>query len=137
MNCTYVPWSISIDRLSWAWPPSINQLSLNCVLIKTVMQRPGIEPGPPAWQASILPLNQRCLLLKEGLLLDFYLIIYFKRVVHFFLAQGENIDYLAWRKWKVTLVFVFSLLVKTVLGQQALWSKCIKLLFVNEHGPMV
>ena len=27
------------------------------------MQRPGIEPGPPAWQASILPLNQRCLLM--------------------------------------------------------------------------
>ena len=26
------------------------------------MHRPGIEPGPPAWQASILPLNQRCLL---------------------------------------------------------------------------
>ena len=24
------------------------------------MQRPGIEPGPPAWQARILPLNQRC-----------------------------------------------------------------------------
>ena len=29
---------------------------------KDVLQlhRPGIEPGPPAWQASILPLNQRC-----------------------------------------------------------------------------
>ena len=26
------------------------------------LQRPGIEPGPPAWQARILPLNQRCLL---------------------------------------------------------------------------
>ena len=26
------------------------------------LHRPGIEPGPPAWQASILPLNQRCLL---------------------------------------------------------------------------
>ena len=25
------------------------------------MHRPGIEPGPPAWQASILPLNQRCI----------------------------------------------------------------------------
>ena len=29
-------------------------------LTKKVMHRPGIEPGPPAWQASILPLNQRC-----------------------------------------------------------------------------
>ena len=27
---------------------------------KKIMHRPGIEPGPPAWQASILPLNQRC-----------------------------------------------------------------------------
>ena len=27
------------------------------------MHRPGIEPGPPAWQASILPLNHRCLFL--------------------------------------------------------------------------
>ena len=26
------------------------------------LHRPGIEPGPPAWQASILPLNQRCLM---------------------------------------------------------------------------
>ena len=24
------------------------------------LHRPGSEPGPPAWQASILPLNQRC-----------------------------------------------------------------------------
>jgi hypothetical protein len=33
-----------------------------------ILHRPGIEPGPPAWQASILPLNQRCqmrILLKE------------------------------------------------------------------------
>ena len=29
--------------------------------IKIYMHRPGIEPGPPAWQASILPLNHRCL----------------------------------------------------------------------------
>ena len=27
---------------------------------KSTVHRPGIEPGPPAWQASILPLNQRC-----------------------------------------------------------------------------
>ena len=29
-------------------------------LTKKSLHRPGIEPGPPAWQASILPLNQRC-----------------------------------------------------------------------------
>ena len=28
------------------------------------LQRPGIEPGPPAWQARILPLNQRCCWLR-------------------------------------------------------------------------
>ena len=31
------------------------------VMAKSFVHRPGIEPGPPAWQASILPLNQRCL----------------------------------------------------------------------------
>ena len=30
------------------------------------MHRPGIEPGPPAWQASILPLNQRCWHVHQG-----------------------------------------------------------------------
>ena len=25
------------------------------------MHWPGLEPGPPAWQASILPLNHQCL----------------------------------------------------------------------------
>ena len=30
------------------------------------MHRPGIEPGPPAWQASILPLNHRCLNLTRA-----------------------------------------------------------------------
>ena len=28
---------------------------------KSKLHRPGIEPGPPVWQASILPLNHRCL----------------------------------------------------------------------------
>ena len=32
--------------------------------IKQNLQRPGIEPGPPAWQARILPLNQRCLMTR-------------------------------------------------------------------------
>ena len=27
---------------------------------------PGIEPGPPAWQARILPLNHQCLAEKRG-----------------------------------------------------------------------
>ena len=38
----------------------------NIVYIKVCTQnvhRPGIEPGSPAWQASILPLNHRCFVL--------------------------------------------------------------------------
>ena len=30
------------------------------------MHWPGIEPGPPAWQARILPLNHQCLAEKKG-----------------------------------------------------------------------
>ena len=42
------------------------------------VHRPGIEPGPPAWQASILPLNHRCLHIisvKAGYLLADYFIV--------------------------------------------------------------
>ena len=35
-------------------------LTLSSKILPKVLHRPGIEPGPPAWQASILPLNQRC-----------------------------------------------------------------------------
>ncbi len=34
-------------------------------IIKNQMHWPGIEPGPPAWQASILPLNHQCLLVND------------------------------------------------------------------------
>jgi hypothetical protein len=37
---------------------------------KIWLHRPGIEPGPPTWQASILPLNHRCLLTKENIVLN-------------------------------------------------------------------
>ena len=33
---------------------------LETAQLQNRLHRPGIEPGPPAWQASILPLNQRC-----------------------------------------------------------------------------
>ena len=39
------------------------------------MHRPGIEPGPPAWQASILPLNQRCLDTNNSLSSNIYLYV--------------------------------------------------------------
>ena len=36
--------------------------SLYCIsLYQKEMHWPGIEPGPPAWQARILPLNHQCL----------------------------------------------------------------------------
>ena len=40
-----------------------NQKSFELIKPKN-LHRPGIEPGPPAWQASILPLNHRCLLYR-------------------------------------------------------------------------
>ena len=42
------------------WYLNMNTTFLNSWLDKNAVHRPGIEPGPPAWQASILPLNQRC-----------------------------------------------------------------------------
>ena len=36
------------------------------------MHWPGIEPGPPAWQARILPLNHQCLVIRVW---DFFEII--------------------------------------------------------------
>ena len=30
-----------------------------------IMHWPGIEPGPPAWQARILPLNHQCKHVKQ------------------------------------------------------------------------
>ena len=43
--------TISLGRRKRCWMKKIE---------KKCLHRPGIEPGPPAWQASILPLNQRC-----------------------------------------------------------------------------
>ena len=37
---------------------------------KNIMHWPGIEPGPPAWQARILPLNHQC----RRIILQFFLI---------------------------------------------------------------
>lgn len=30
-----------------------------------LLHGPGIEPGPPAWQARILPLNHRCVFISD------------------------------------------------------------------------
>ena len=40
---------------------------------KKYLHRPGIEPGPPAWQASILPLNQRCSLCFQGIYFSLFI----------------------------------------------------------------
>ncbi len=34
-------------------------------VLKWMLHWPGIEPGPPAWQARILPLNHQCLVLHQ------------------------------------------------------------------------
>ncbi len=47
--------------------------------IKKILHRPGIEPGPPAWQASILPLNHRCL----------YLITFLSKVYVYLIAVSN------------------------------------------------
>ena len=47
------------------------------------LHRPGIEPGPPAWQASILPLNQRCITASNGAY-DAMFIILLQLIVVFF-----------------------------------------------------
>ena len=36
-----------------------------------IMHWPGIEPGPPAWQARILPLNHQCKRIKLQIFLIF------------------------------------------------------------------
>ena len=42
------------------------------------MRRPGIEPGPPAWQARIVPLNHRRMLLIE-------------KIVYLFISKIQDI----------------------------------------------
>ena len=37
---------------------------------KDVMHPPGVEPGPIAWKAIILPLDQECLMNKSFILLN-------------------------------------------------------------------
>ena len=57
-----IQWKFS---LSSEWSFSTYLLQVFKIKAKKKLQRPGIEPGPPAWQARILPLNQRCLYMSE------------------------------------------------------------------------
>ena len=41
------------------------KVKVSKTLYKEKLHWPGIEPGPPAWQARILPLNHQCLPLKN------------------------------------------------------------------------
>ena len=38
---------------------------------RSALHQPGIEPGWPAWQASILPLNHRCLHISRTIKREF------------------------------------------------------------------
>ena len=55
--------SLSMREVPGSIPGASNLFYYCCVFEQfnhKNLHRPGIEPGPPAWQASILPLNQRC-----------------------------------------------------------------------------
>ena len=43
------------------------------MITKMLLHWPGIEPGPPAWQARILPLNHQCLMKYSLICLRRYL----------------------------------------------------------------
>ena len=48
----------------WVYTSAIMEDYLKFKRSKKGLHRPGIEPGSPAWQASILPLDHRCLLIQ-------------------------------------------------------------------------
>ena len=59
---------VDLGRILPIWPDRMEMVinyqikaQLLSIFCNKSLQRPGIEPGPPAWQARILPLNQRCL----------------------------------------------------------------------------
>ena len=59
--------SLSMREVPGSIPGASNLFYYCCVFEQfnhKNLHRPGIEPGPPAWQASILPLNQRCFIKK-------------------------------------------------------------------------
>ena len=57
---------------------------------KRVLHRPGIEPGPPAWQASILPLNHRCFYTCL-ILTARYLVIKSEYTIHVYTIREQQI----------------------------------------------
>ena len=56
----HILWLEKCLHKKWRWPTLSSFNFYNSQKTKISLHRPGIEPGPPAWQASILPLNQRC-----------------------------------------------------------------------------
>ena len=76
------------------WVATLNYLVSK---IKT-LHRAGIEPGPPAWQASILPLNHRCY--EYGSLFRRHTIpaamftrsLLSERLIRNWLSENENIN---------------------------------------------
>ena len=60
--------------------------------VQKYLHRPGIEPGSPAWQASILPLDHRCLYLS---IVKCYFLIHialFSRIIINNGAVGHGLD---------------------------------------------
>ena len=54
---SWEPWAVNLISCQ----NSCNALGNHEMWLLKNLHRPGIEPGPPARQASILPLNQRCI----------------------------------------------------------------------------
>ena len=71
-------------------------------LCQKEMHWPGIEPGPPAWQARILPLNHQCLV--EYLLLIKQQYLKWLRRLKSFLFPVSCLVF----PWRVTAIFSFT-----------------------------
>ena len=64
--------SSPLERPAFTYLPEFSFPS-NCQKSVQLLHWPGIEPGPPAWQARILPLNHQCFLSPS---------LYFERWCH-------------------------------------------------------
>ena len=77
------------------------------------MHWPGIEPGPPAWQASILPLNHQCLLFNKKHFYSFkidILIIYFYQYKKLCNHKGSHVVTLIFYKYITNHIGYFNLI---------------------------
>ena len=104
-------------------------------LAKKSLHRPGIEPGPPAWQASILPLNQRCLHLEVEVMSTYSLGEETKNLEHVF----ENLRKSRVLRMQKLICFEMLTFVRVqigILGRTCMFPRCssCKVLFCSFRG---